>query len=76
MILSSTTKMMVVALTRKNTDKIFEPFYTTQRNSDKIGLGLTTVGSLLSNVLNGRIQLQNSPVGVRFEITLPGVELV
>ena len=60
----------------ENTDKIFEPFYTTQRNSDKIGLGLTTVGSLLSNVLNGRIQLQNSPVGVRFEITLPGVELV
>ncbi|REL26282.1 GAF domain-containing protein [Thalassotalea euphylliae] len=60
----------------ENTDKIFEPFYTTQRNSDKIGLGLTTVGSLLSNVLNGRIQLQTSPIGVRFEITLPGVELV
>lgn len=57
---------------QQSIDKIFEPFFTTQRSSNKIGLGLTTVGSLLGNVLNGRIQLQSSPVGVRFEITLPG----
>ncbi|WP_181901706.1 GAF domain-containing sensor histidine kinase [Thalassotalea euphylliae] len=61
---------------QQHSDKVFEPFYTTQRNSNKIGLGLTTVGSLMGNVLNGRIQLQNSPVGARFEITLPGLSLV
>ncbi|NMP31213.1 GAF domain-containing protein [Thalassotalea sp. M1531] len=60
-----------VGLDDEHSAKIFEPFYTTQRNKNNIGLGLSTVGNLLASVLNGRIQLMQSPVGIRFEIVLP-----
>ena len=58
-------------LTENKTASIFEPFYTSARNKNSIGLGLNITSNLISHSLHGRIQLQKSPVGVRYEIILP-----
>lgn len=58
-------------LQEDKTASIFEPFYTSARNNKNIGLGLNITNNLISHSLQGRIRLQKSPVGVRYEIILP-----
>ncbi len=58
-------------ITEKKSAKIFEPFYTSNRSSKSLGLGLNIISNLISHNLAGRIRLLNSPVGIRYEITLP-----
>ncbi len=50
---------------------IFEPFFSTQRNSGKIGLGLNVIVNTLINSYKGHIRLVDSPVGIRYEILIP-----
>lgn len=50
---------------------VFEPFFSTQRDSGKIGLGLNVIYNTITNSYSGSIELLNSPVGVRYEICIP-----
>lgn len=49
--------------------KIFEPFYTTNKNRGNIGLGLHSLHNLVTQVLNGKIELKaSSQDGTLFEV--------
>jgi signal transduction histidine kinase len=50
---------------------VFQPFFSTQRRSGKIGLGLSIVSNIISNIYKGQIELVDSPVGVRYKMTIP-----
>ena len=49
---------------------VFEPFFSTQRNSGRVGLGLNVIYNTIVNVYHGKVRLLDSPVGVRYEIIL------
>jgi C4-dicarboxylate-specific signal transduction histidine kinase len=55
-------------------DRIFEPFYTTQRHKAHAGLGLNMVHNLVSVSLHGELELQEAATGFylrcRFPLTL------
>jgi len=48
--------------------QVFEPFFSTQRTSGNIGLGLNVVNNIVNNVFKGEMKLIDSPVGVRYHI--------
>ncbi len=51
-------------------DRIFEPFFTSRRESGGTGLGLSIARSMLA-ASQGELELSSSPTGARFRITLP-----
>jgi len=52
--------------------KVFEPFVTTKRNAGGTGLGLNIVYNLVTQKLQGKIQIQSQKdLGVKFIITIP-----
>ena len=53
-----------------NRNKVFEPFFTTRRESGGTGMGLGIVLALLK-AHDGTIRLVDSECGTRFEINLP-----
>ena len=53
-----------------NARKVFDPFFTTRRESGGTGIGLGIVKSLLENH-GGSIQLLDSQKGARFRLNLP-----
>lgn len=56
-------------------EQIFEPFYTTKRNSGGTGMGLAVVHSIVSSN-RGRILVDSTPgVGTTFTVYLPMVSL-
>lgn len=62
-------------ISEEQTSKIFEPFYTSARNSKNLGLGLSIMNNLVTNNLNGRVRLIDSPIGIRYEIIMPNIQL-
>lgn len=54
--------------------QIFEPFYTTKRNSGGSGLGMHLVYNLISRGLNGTIEIVDSDVGAVFNILVPVID--
>lgn len=53
-------------------DHIFEPFYTTKKNSNNSGLGMFIVHNLVHQTLGGSIKCKSQPgQGVTFLISLP-----
>lgn len=58
-------------ITEERSSRIFEPFYTSCRNGENVGLGLSITSNLINHNLKGRIRLIESPVGVRYEIIIP-----
>lgn len=50
---------------------IFEPFLSTKRDTGKVGLGTNVVVNTIANSYGGKIQLVDSPIGIRYEITIP-----
>ena len=60
-----------IGVTKEQEVKLFDPFYTTSPKNKNMGLGMTTVCNLLANVLQGKIEKKPSPVGIRFELTIP-----
>ncbi len=53
-----------------NRDKVFEPFFTTRRESGGTGMGLDIVRAMLQ-AHGGRIVLAASQSGAAFEVTVP-----
>lgn len=52
--------------------KIFDPFYTTRRNQGGSGLGMNIVHNLITQRLNGTIELKTAiNQGVKFKIIIP-----
>jgi C4-dicarboxylate-specific signal transduction histidine kinase len=58
-------------LTEEAQVKIFEPFFTTKRGHGGTGLGMHLVYNLVSQTLQGSIQLQHPSKGCAFIITIP-----
>jgi len=58
-------------IAEERSSKIFEPFYTSSRNGENLGLGLSITSNLINHNLKGRIRLVESPVGVRYEVIIP-----
>jgi len=50
--------------------RIFEPFFTTKRNGEGTGLGLAVTGEIVTRH-GGTIDVETSPSGTRFRVTLP-----
>jgi signal transduction histidine kinase len=50
---------------------IFEPFLSTKNESGKIGLGTNVIVNTIANSYGGTIKLVDSPIGIRYEITIP-----
>lgn len=56
----------------ENIGKIFEPFYTTRRNEGGSGLGLSIVHNIVTNQLQGDINVESTKdKGTKFTLTLP-----
>lgn len=56
----------------ENLSKIFDPFFTTKRGQGGSGLGLNIVYNLVTQKLNGIIQVENSlGVGSKFVMKFP-----
>jgi len=54
--------------------RVFEPFFTTRRGQGGSGLGLHIVYNLVTQVLNGRIEVESAEgEGTRFLLRIPGV---
>jgi two-component system NtrC family sensor kinase len=60
-----------IGLNKESQAKIFEPFYTTKRGYGGTGLGMHLVYNLVSQALQGTIQLQQASHGCAFMITIP-----
>lgn len=58
-------------INKQEAEKVFQPFFSTQRRSGKMGLGLNIVSNIISNIYKGQIELVDSPVGVRYKMTIP-----
>jgi signal transduction histidine kinase len=59
---------------KENLKKIYEPFFTTNREGGGTGLGLNIIYSLVSKKLNGTIACESQEgKGVVFTITLPNL---
>ena len=52
----------------------FDPFFTTQRDRGRVGLGLHIVHTIVTNCLGGRLDLESEPgKGTTFRLILPRV---
>lgn len=60
-----------VGISSENYNKIFIPYFTTQRSTGNAGLGLSIVKKIISLQLDGEIQLQPSTSGVHFVMKIP-----
>ena len=59
-------------MTQEQIDKIYEPFYTTNRNNGGTGLGMHIVHNLVVHKLKGEISCKSKPQhGVEFTIKVP-----
>jgi PAS domain S-box-containing protein len=55
-------------------ERVFEPFFTTRRESGGTGLGMHIVYNLVTQALAGRITLATAPgKGVRFDVVFPRI---
>lgn len=51
--------------------KIFDPYFTTKKDSDGTGIGLYMSKIIVDKNMNGKLRVRNSEFGARFEIILP-----
>lgn len=58
-------------ISKKLSEKVFEPFYVDDRQYKGLGLGLNIVTNIAKNIFHGDIKYITSPIGVRFEIRIP-----
>ncbi len=55
----------------KPKNKIFEPYFTTKKDSDGTGIGLYMSKTIVDKNMNGKLKVRNTEYGARFEIVLP-----
>ncbi len=60
-----------VGIENTEASKIFEPFYSSNRKEQSVGLGLNIVNNLVNQTLQGELSIVKSPVGLRYEIIIP-----
>ncbi len=60
-----------IGISKNERTSVFEPFFSTQRKSGKVGLGLSIITNTITNTYHGQIHLLDSPIGVRYEIKIP-----
>jgi signal transduction histidine kinase len=60
-----------VGISIESKDRIFAPYYTTQRSNKKTGLGLSVVKKIILQQLEAKIQLIPTETGVYFIIRIP-----
>lgn len=59
----------------ENLKKVFDPFFTTARNTGGTGLGLHVVHNLMTEVLGGEIKVTSEPgKGTHFHLVMPRVK--
>ncbi|MCF6282635.1 MAG: ATP-binding protein [Candidatus Polarisedimenticolaceae bacterium] len=59
-------------MNKEQQTKVFDPFYTTRRSQGGSGLGMNIVHNLITQTLNGSIELDSAEgQGVKFRITIP-----
>lgn len=56
---------------KENLEKVFDPFFTTNRNSGSTGLGLSICYNLVTQKMQGNIICLESDQGVHFELSFP-----
>ena len=52
-------------------NKIFEPYFTTKKDSDGTGIGLYMSKIIVDKNMNGKLRVRDGEFGARFEIILP-----
>lgn len=62
-----------IGLSAEAKHKIFEPFYTTKRGQGGTGLGMHLVYNIVSQRLQGEIQVEDLPHGTGFMICFPQI---
>ncbi|MCB1686191.1 MAG: ATP-binding protein, partial [Pseudomonadales bacterium] len=60
-------------ISQNNRDKVFEPFFTTARDTGGTGLGLTIAQALLKSS-RGTIELVSGKNPTIFRVSLPGIQ--
>jgi len=60
-----------VGISTESKDKVFAPYYTTKRSTEKVGLGLSVVKKLVLQQLEAEIQLVPTKTGAYFIIKIP-----
>jgi len=71
--ISLTFKDYGKGISKEIINQVFEPFYTSQRGSKSMGLGLYSAYNLVKSVLGGKIAVDSIPnEGTTFKITFKG----
>ncbi len=61
-----------VGIVKENIKRVFEPFFTTNRENGGSGLGMAVVYNLITQRLNGKIEIESeSEKGIKFFIEIP-----
>lgn len=60
-----------VGISGSNIKDIFEPFFTTKRSKGLVGLGLNTIYNVVTQILNGSIEVFEKEGGFNLSITIP-----
>ncbi|MCP4969004.1 MAG: ATP-binding protein [Arcobacter sp.] len=55
----------------KAKNKIFDPYFTTKKDSEGTGIGLYMSKTIVDKNMNGKLRVSNSEYGARFEISIP-----
>lgn len=59
-----------------NTDKIFDPYFTTKYKAGGTGMGLYISKIIMNSSFNGDISVENSPIGAKFILKIPKKEIL
>ena len=63
-----------LGIAEDNLQRIFEPFFSKQLGLDGIGLGLSVAHSVITDLMHGKIQVENRPTqGLQVSLIIPKI---